>query len=63
MKPTYVMTITVGGAAVTRADLENAVAKLKARWGETTVIEATIHKARARRKAAAAPAMEETTNA
>lgn len=62
MRPTYVLTITVGGA-VTRADLENAVAKLRSRWGETTVIEATIHKARARRKATAAPAMEETTNA
>lgn len=49
MKPTYVLTITVGGSAVTRGDLKNAIAKLKSRWGESTVIEATIHKARARR--------------
>ncbi|MDP2361982.1 MAG: hypothetical protein Q8O14_14740 [bacterium] len=54
MKPTYVMTITVGGP-VTRADLENAIAKLASRWGDTSIIEATIHKARARR---ARPATE-----
>ena len=48
MKPTYVMTITVGGP-VTKADLENAIAKLTSRWGERTVIKATIHKARSRR--------------
>lgn len=50
MKPTYVLTITVGGSAVTKVDLENAVAKLKSRWGEATVIRSTIHRARARRK-------------
>jgi len=54
MKPTYVLTITVGGTAVTRSDLENAIAKLTSRWGASAVIEATIHKARARRKAVAA---------
>ncbi|MFA7329826.1 MAG: hypothetical protein WC326_02015 [Candidatus Delongbacteria bacterium] len=57
MKPTHVMNITVGGP-VTKADLENAIAKLKSRWGESAVISSTIHKARARRKVAAAQAGE-----